>query len=176
MKRAHIRKARRIGNSMLIGAVSGLAASWVMNQYWTAEAKLKEKFQPAENDSEGQQQDQSENPTVKVADTIAQSVTGQEVPEQQKPAAGSAVHYGFGAAMGALYGLLSEVAPVARLGFGLAYASALWLAADEIMLPVLKLSKTPDEYPPSKHLEALGAHLVYGATTEGLRRALQRAA
>jgi len=175
MKRAHIRKARRIGKSMLVGAVSGLAASWVMNQYWAAEGKLKEKFQPAANDFEGQQ-DQSENPTVKVADAISQSVTGQGVPEQQKPAAGTAVHYGFGAAMGAVYGLLSEVAPVARVGFGLAYASALWLAADEIMLPALKLSKRPDEVPPAKHLEALGAHLVYGATTEGLRRALQRAA
>jgi uncharacterized membrane protein YagU involved in acid resistance len=63
-----------------------------------------------------------------------------------------------------------------RAGFGLAYAAALWLAADEIMVPALKLSKTPDEYPLSKHLEGLGAHLVYGATTEGLRRALQWAA
>ena len=78
--------------------------------------------------------------------------------------------------MGALYGLLSEVAPVTRTGFGLAYAAALWLAADEIMVPALKLSKPPDEVPLSKHLEGLGAHLVYGATTEGVRRALQWAA
>ncbi len=41
------------------------------------------------------------------------------------------------------------------------------------MVPTLKLSKPPDEVPLSKHIEGLGAHLVYGATTEGLRRVLQ---
>ena len=171
-------KAQRIGKSALIGAVSGLAASWVMNQYWNADSKLKEKLQPCKSDQgSGQQQKRAtENPTTRVADTISESVAGHDVPKQKKKAAGAAVHYAFGASMGALYGLLSEIAPVTRAGFGLAYASALWLAADEILVPALKLSKSPDEYPLSKHLEGLGAHLVYGATTEGLRRALQWAA
>lgn len=171
-------QARRIGKSVLIGAISGLAASWVMNQYWTAEAKLKQQLRPSESDSgqKQQRQHEPENPTVKIAQGISQNVTGKNLPQEYKQAAGSAVHYGFGAAMGALYGLLAEVAPSTRAGFGLAYATALWLAADEIMVPALKLSKPPDEYPLTKHLEGLGAHLVYGATTEGLRRALQWAA
>jgi len=171
-------QAQRIGKSILIGAVSGLAASWVMNQYWAAASKLQEQLQPSENDSSQveQRQHEPQNPTVNVADTISQSVTGHEVPKQQKQTAGAVVHYAFGAAMGALYGVLSEVAPVTRKGFGLAYATAVWLAADEILVPALKLSKPPNEYPLSKHVEGLGAHLVYGATTEGLRRALHWAA
>jgi uncharacterized membrane protein YagU involved in acid resistance len=171
-------KAQRIGKSVLIGAVSGLAASWVMNQYWTAEAKLKEQLQPTENKAAQRQQRQHEpeNPTVEVAQAVSRTVAGQDVPDEYKQQAGAAVHYAFGTSMGALYGLLTEVAPISRAGFGLAYATAVWLAADEIMIPALKLSKPPDEYPLSKHMEGLGAHLVYGATTEGLRRALQWAA
>lgn len=171
-------QAQRIGKGMLIGAVSGLAASWVMNQYWAAESKLKEKLEPPE-DERGQQeqrQHEPENPTVQVAQTVSRTVAGEELPDENKQLAGAAVHYAFGAGMGALYGLLSEVAPVTRTGFGLGYAVALWLAADEMMVPALKLSKPPNEYPLSKHLEGLGAHLVYGATTEGVRRVLQWAA
>ncbi len=70
-------KAQRIGKSVIIGSVSGLAASWVMNQYWAAESKLKERLQPKQGDQARQQQQPSnENPTVKVADSISQSVTG----------------------------------------------------------------------------------------------------
>ncbi len=171
-------QAQRIGKSMLIGAVSGLAASWVMNQYWKAESKLKEQLQPAQSDSSQveQRQHEPENPTVEVAQAVSRTLAGQELPDKFKQQAGAAVHYAFGATTGALYGLLTEIAPAARLGFGLAYATAVWLAADEIMLPVLKLSRPPNQYPLSKHVEGLGAHLVYGATTEGLRRALHWAA
>lgn len=170
-------KAQRIGKSVVVGAVSGFVASWVMNQYWMAESKLKKQLKPGQRQQGSERQNRaSENPTVKMADTISEAVTGHDVPRRKKRVAGSAVHYGFGAAMGALYGLLSEVAPASRSGFGLAYASALWLAADEIMVPALDLSKGPTEVPLSKHLEGLGAHLVYGATTEGVRRALQWAA
>jgi len=171
--------AQRIGKSVLIGAVSGLAGAWVMNQYWTVESKLKQQLHPAEHESAQQnlqQQHQPENPTIEVAQSVSRAMTGHGLRDDDKENAGSAVHYAFGAAMGALYGLLSEVAPATRSGFGLAYASALWLAADEIMVPALKLSKSPGEYPVSQHLEGLGAHLLYGATTEGLRRALQWAA
>jgi putative membrane protein len=171
-------RAARIGKSVAIGAVSGLAASWVMNQYWAAEYKLKQKLQPrdANTSQQEQRQHEPENPTVEVAQAVIRTATGHNLPQEHKQQAGAAVHYAFGAGMGALYGLLAEVAPISRTGFGLAYAAALWLAADEILVPALKLSDPPDQYPLSKHLEGLGAHLVYGATTEGLRRALQWAA
>jgi putative membrane protein len=170
--------AQRIGKSMFIGALSGLAAAWVMNQYWAAESKLKQQLQREENtsDQQLQRQHEPENPTVEVAQAVSRNLSGHDLPDRCKQQAGAAVHYIFGASMGAFYGLLSEVAPMSRTGFGLVYAAALWLTADEIMVPALGLSKAPNQYPLSKHLEGLGAHMVYGATTEGLRRALQRAA
>jgi len=169
-------KAQRIGKSMAIGAVSGLAASWAMNQYWTVESNLKKQIKSSRQRNRDQQQDSSDSATVQTAERISREVSGHELPRDEKEKAGSAVHYAFGAAMGALYGLLSEVAPASRGGFGLGYASLLWLVADEIAVPAFGLSKRPDEYPLSKHLEGLGAHLVYGATTEGMRRMLRWAA
>ena len=79
-------KAERIGKSVLIGAVSGLAASWVMNQYWTVEGKLKEEMQPSGPSSSGQQEKQSKSgdPTVKVAQSISRGVAGHDLQEEQK--------------------------------------------------------------------------------------------
>ena len=77
-------KAQRIGKSVIIGAVSGLAASWVMNQYWAAEAKLKEQFQPAEGEAGGEQQGDSANATAKMADTISRAVAGRDIQGSKK--------------------------------------------------------------------------------------------
>jgi hypothetical protein len=170
-----------MGRAALIGAASELAASWAMNQYWALEGKLKEEIQPNEQGREAEQQQEQkqhapENSTVKVAESVSREILHRDLRDNEKEPAGAAVHYLFGAATGAFYGVLTEVAPPTRWGFGLAYATALWLVADEIMVPSLKLTPPPNEYPVSKHLEGLGAHLVYGATTEGVRRALQRVA
>ena len=175
-------RAKRVGRAALIGAASGLVASWAMNQYWALESKLKKDLQsgtqPRRDGQEQQEQQQHapENPTVAVAETVSREVLDRPLRQSEKQPAGTAVHYAFGMTMGALYGVLTELAPATRSGFGLAYATAVWLIADEILVPSLKLSAPPTEYPASKHLEGLGAHLVYGATTEGIRRALQWAA
>jgi putative membrane protein len=49
-----------------------------------------------------------------------------------------------------------------------------WLGADEIGVPALGLSGPPTQYPLSVHLYALASHLVYGFTTELVRRTLRR--
>jgi hypothetical protein len=164
----------------LIGTVSGLAASWMMNQYWAVTSRLEQAASSPNSQQNQQQQEQRqhapENPTVKVADTVSRQVLHRGLRQSEKEPAGAAVHYAFGAVTGAVYGLLNELAPATGSAFGLAYATAVWLVADEILVPSLRLSAPPDEYPVSKHLEGLGAHLVYGATTEGIRRALRWAA
>jgi hypothetical protein len=76
--------------------------------------------------------------------------------------------------MGALYGALAERAPVSSRGFGLPFATALWVGADEVAVPALGLSKRPAEDPISTHASALAAHWVYGAIAEGVRRAVRK--
>jgi uncharacterized membrane protein YagU involved in acid resistance len=93
---------------------------------------------------------------------------------REKEIAGAAVHYAFGMGSGALYGVLAEAAPQVTKGAGLPFGAFVWLTADEGMVPLLGLSKGPTAYPLSTHVYALASHLVYGLTTEIMRRAVRR--
>ena len=53
------------------------------------------------------------------------------------------------------------------------FGATVWLAADDITLPAVGLAEWPTEYPLSTHAYALASHLVYGLTTEAVRRAVR---
>jgi len=57
---------------------------------------------------------------------------------------------------------------------GVPFGVAVWIVADEIGVPLSGLSKAPMEHPLEDHVSALTAHLVYGATTEVVRRTALR--
>jgi hypothetical protein len=80
-----------------------------------------------------------------------------------KAAAGSLVHYAFGAAWGGLYGLTRESTRVSALGFG----TLVWMASDNVLLPSFRLSAWPTRYSVREHHYALQAHFVYGLATAG---------
>src|SRR5579875_675865 len=151
--------------SIAAGALGGLAAAFAMNQFenvWSIASKAL---------SDGHQQQQTSNEieedsTVNAAKMISRNVFHHELTEDEKKWAGPLVHYGLGAELGAFYGALSEVMPAATTCRGLGYGTAVWLAGDEIAVPVLGLSKPDSEVPLSSHLNALGSHLVYGFVTE----------
>jgi uncharacterized membrane protein YagU involved in acid resistance len=105
-----------------------------------------------------------------LAETVSREVFQHPLSRQEKSVAGPAVHYGYGAAVGGVYGALAEAAPVVTAGAGLSYAAALWLLGDEVAVPLLGLSKAPSQYPLSTHISALASHLVYGLTLELTRR------
>lgn len=174
-----------IMKGVLIGIASGLVASWTMNQFqaaWTRIAEGMEKShgaqsrQPSDGSSGEPAKDMAEqdDATVKTAKVISRNVFGHELEESEKKPAGAVVHYAFGTMTGGLYGALAEVAPQVTTGVGLPFGAAFWLAADEVAVPLLGLSKGPTEYPPSTHAYALASHLVYGVTAEMSRRALRQ--
>ena len=126
------------------------------------------------NDQDGGQEStsESEDATVKTAEAISLQVLQHELTGEEKKWGGPAVHYSFGTLLGTAYGILAEVVPAASAGYGTAYGSIAWLAADEIAVPALGLSQSPLETPASSHLQALVSHLIYGLTTDLVRRAL----
>jgi uncharacterized membrane protein YagU involved in acid resistance len=79
-------------------------------------------------------------------------------------------HYAFSAALGMNYLLASEQAPDLRRGYGTAYGSLVWAAADEGVMPAAGLSRKPNEIPWGVHAYALAGHWVFGATLEACRR------
>jgi putative membrane protein len=109
------------------------------------------------------------------AEAVAENVFDGPLPEEDKDAAGSAVHYAMGAGSAAVYGAAAEMAPAVTIGLGMPFGTAVWLVADEGAVPLLGLAKGPTEYPVSKHVYSLASHLVYGLSTEMVRRTVRKA-
>ncbi len=145
----------------LVGAASGLAASWVMER---AQSRIMRAGGEETKRREKEAQGDLEPATVRAAERAAGAV-GASLPEERKGTASEAVHYGTGAAFGALFGVLAPRLAAPAILAGLAYGVAVWLVADETLVPTLGLSKKPWKYPASTHAKALASHLVYGAAT-----------
>jgi putative membrane protein len=111
--------------------------------------------------------------TVKAAERVVETVLHTELPDEMKPVAGEAMHYGMGMFSGAIYGAIAEVVPIVRAGNGLLFGAVLWFVADETAVSAVGLAKRPSAYPPSTHAYALSSHLVYGFVTETVRRVLR---
>ncbi len=155
----------------LMGAVSGLGASWVMEK---VQARIQglgsERVKQREKEAH---QRAGEPATVKVAGAAAGRL-GIDLTEPQKLKAGTIAHYMYGAAWGAILGIAERKLRIPLLLAGAAFGAALWLVSDEILIPMFGLSLKPTSYPPSVHAKSLAAHVVYGAATDGGYRLLSR--
>lgn len=149
----------------LAGSLSGLVGAWVMNQFQTALSKP----------SSDHQAQSFEDTTVKAAGAIIESALDRPLTLEEKQVAGPIVHYSVGSTVGALYGVVTELIPQASTAWGMPFGAAVWLGADEIGVPAVGLSKSPFDYPVSTHVSALAAHVVYGVTTDLVRRAIRAA-
>lgn len=173
-----------LGKGFLAGLIGGLVASCVMEQFqnaWNAVASRLQRRRidrgesPQSPEQTSNEDAQSEPATVKAAELISEKLLRRPLPEHAKQAAGEVVHYAFGSALGAAYGVLAEWQPRVTAGRGLPFGAVVWLVGDEIGVPAMGLSKPAREYPLSIHLYALASHLVYGATTEIVRRGVRTA-
>jgi len=177
---------------MIAGAAGGLVASWVMNQFqalWSRMAHGVERPHGAQSLQLGSPRHgvarelqergrdrEADDAAVRTAIVVSERLLGLELAEREKKEiAGAAVHYAFGVATGGLYGAIAELKPATTAGAGLPFGAAVWLIADEIIVPALGLSKSPTKYPLSTHAYSIASHLVYGLTTEIVRREVRRA-
>lgn len=74
---------------------------------------------------------------------------------------------------GALYGAAVEVEPRLRAASGVPFGLAVWALADEGVVPALGLKRSLRDASPQLHAYSLLSHIVYGATTELVRRSLR---
>jgi putative membrane protein len=158
---------------LVAGVAGGLLASLVMEQFQFVWSKVSERIQRS-SEEEKPKGRKAEPATVKVAQSISKNVFGKRLPKSKKRLAGEAVHYAMGTTSGAIYGALTEALPMTTLGDGLVFGTAVWLLADEVSVPALRLSKPPLKIAASTHVYALVSHLVYGWTTEIVRRAVRK--
>ena len=163
----------QVVKNIVAGVAGGLVASWAMERFQQALGRISEEMGGATGGG-GQQhrKPESEPATYLAADAVTQTVTGKHLSGEEKPRGGALVHYAFGAAVGAAYGAAAARSEDVTAWAGLPFGATVWLVADEIGVPLSGLSKAPTEFPPSSHASAFATHLVYGATTEAVRKIL----
>jgi putative membrane protein len=151
---------------LAVGAVGGLAGAAMMGYPYLLVAKLMPK--PVTQSEDATEEDATE----KVADALATKLTGRKLDRPQRKVGGQFVHFGFGAATGALYGLLASRFPKLRRGWGALWGIAVYAGAHSIVVPALGLAPSPLSSGLAREGPELAAHLFYGVVTESARRAL----
>lgn len=178
-----------VWKGLAAGVVGGLVASLVMNKFQALLSKLaegEERSHGAQSQQQGHPQrgigrelqkegkdDADDDAAERLANAVSVAVSDQELTESEKETAGTALHYAMGVTSGAIYGVAAELIPESTIGAGLPFGAAVWLVADEGIVPAIGLSKSPAEYPLSIHAYSIASHLVFGLTTELVRRAVR---
>ena len=166
---------KHLVRGVLAGVAGGLAAAWVMNEFGaTVGQKISDAVETPAEKRELAAQSDGEDATMKAADRIVETVTGgRHLSHEQREIGGPIVHYSMGAVMGGIYGGLAEYSRSARSGFGTTFGGLLFATADVFGVPAFRLGPWPDQYPVSSLANPLASHLVYGATTELVRRVVR---
>jgi hypothetical protein len=158
---------RRSGPDPLRGALAGVAGGLVASAAMNG-------FQAAWQAVAGSSASGGGEPaTVEAAENVAQSAGEAPIPEQSKSAAGNTVHYAFGAALGALYGLAAEYVPSVTAARGATFGIGSMLLFDDAAVPAAGLGEPPTESSLGTHVYSAASHLVYGGALESVRRLIR---
>ena len=156
------------------GLAAGAGASAVMDVYWMIVREVPGDRPEQKPKGKNDGQDEGLPSTQIIADKVSEALTGKKVPKKDKAKAGVGVHYATGLICGAPFGIAAALRP--RLGIvgGLLYGAAIWALLDEIALRALDMAPDAEKVPNSEHVQALGAHLVFGSSMALLTRLLLR--
>ena len=168
----------RVVKGALAGAIGGLAGTYAMNHFqrwWSHTVRGVEPASAAgrHDARDWQELEEGQNSNEIAAQTVAVHTIGRRLDREELKPAATAMHFAFGAAMGGVYGAFYEVSPSTRKMGGAAFGTTVWAAADEVAMPMLGLSDPTTEQPPERHVHALAAHIVFGVTTEIVRRGVR---
>ena len=167
--------SKHLVRGVLAGMAGGLVAAWMMNEFsGTLGKKLDDAVESPADKRELAAESDGEDATMKAADRIVETVTGgRHLTHEQREVGGPIVHYSMGTLTGGVYGALAEYCPAVRAGFGTTFGGVLFATADVFGVPAFHLGGWPDEYPVSSYASPLVGHLIYGVTTELVRRVVR---
>jgi hypothetical protein len=171
-------RRRHPARGAIAGAIGGLIGTWAMSEFQGWWSRTVDGHEPrsaaGRHDArDWQEKNEGQNANEIVGERIAAAVLQRPPARQERAISAAIVHYGFGTSMGAVYGVLAERATEAPFLAGAAFGTAVWVAADEIAVPLLGLSRSDADYPLEAHAQAWAAHLAYGLATETVRRSLR---
>ena len=158
--------ATKVLRGALAGTIAGLVASFAMDRFQAIASGLL----PSGDDDAGR----SETATEQAADAIARKFVGHEVADADKPLAGQAIHYALGAGHGVAYGVAAEFRPSITAGHGAGFGLVTATLLDEAAVPAAGLGSAPWRTDLVTNLYSYASHLVFGATSELVRRQVAR--
>jgi len=158
-----------VGREMFKGAISGLAATYLMNQTTTW---LYEHEAPSTREREDQARG-GQSAYVNMAESAARTA-GVALSDEAKNRAGTAIHWSTGIIGGIKYAVLRRFRPELTAGYGLAYGLGFFLVLDELVNPLAGFTAGPSAFPWQAHARGLAGHLVYGASNHATLRLLDR--
>jgi uncharacterized membrane protein YagU involved in acid resistance len=162
--------------ALVRGAIAGAVGSAVQSWFFRTTASLQpgktgKEFDPPEF------QQKKEMETETVARRLVENFAQRTLTRSQEATGGNLVHYAFGSAWGALYGLVAEsVEGKTKMATATKLGSTVWMLSDNVLLPSVKLAAWPNKYKLKTHAYALSAHIVYGMAVISAYEVLKRVA
>jgi len=155
MSEVAVVQERSLAKGLLAGLIGGVVA--------TVAKSLAERVYPPRTHGE------PEPPEV-----LAEKIAGRTLNALEKAAAVETIHWGFGAAVGAVYGGVAEYFPAATDKDGATFGMTLATLTHETALPAMGLSATPEEQTTREQTSEMATHLIFGVVTETVRRFVRK--
>jgi putative membrane protein len=152
---AHPPRKRSLFKGFLAGAIGGLVGA-------AAKAAGESVYPP-------RTQGQIPPPAV-----LVNRMAGRALTEEEEEVSVQAIHWGFGALAGGVYGALAEYQPVVTGRFGANFGLTLCGITHASALPMMGLTEKPGDQPAREHASELVTHAIYGVTTELVRRVARK--
>jgi putative membrane protein len=111
---------------------------------------------------------QERDATSRIADVIVQRLLDYRLKKTGGRAGAMIVHYAVGTATGASYAILARRFPEVRKFCGVPFGVAVWLIADELVMPALGTTRKLRDYSRQAQINALGEHIVYAITVDSM--------
>jgi putative membrane protein len=112
-------------------------------------------------------------PPAVVADQLA-SATGTSFSELERHATATGLHWGFGTLIGGVYGTIAELQPKATSWSGIPFGLTVNRVAHDQLLPAMGAIDPKAEQPAQERISQWMTHLVYGISTELVRRQVRK--
>lgn len=161
--------------ALLRGAVAGAVGTAAMDLVWYARYRRSggtSNFYDWEF-SAGLSDWESAAAPAQVGRRLAEGFTQHELKPDKARAMNNVVHWLYGIAWGAAYGIAAGSAPRAKARYGLPFGALVW-GSGYVTLPLAGLYKPMWEYDAKTLAKDATGHVVYGAATGAAFKALAR--
>jgi uncharacterized membrane protein YagU involved in acid resistance len=158
-------KAHRssLARDAAFGALGGIIGTVVLEQVAKALYAVE-----SEETKRRQEHVRTLPPYEVMAEKMGNRMLGRELSEPARKRTGLALHWGYGIAAGALYGVLRRrVRAVARIA-GAPFSLAFFLLGDELLNLALGTAAPPQEFPWQAHARGLATHAAFTADAEAV--------